>query len=230
MINNANPEELPHSALHAKAGASFANLLSQAKFTPASLARELGVSVHVVYGWNKRGVSTRSALAVARLLKCNPSDISRIESTPDPSLDFGYMRGRGRTAPVIGWDQCKKRIAAMADSQEYAVFLLHDDIDADFCYALKCPHTPAISVSSGSGMSPVLIVDPRVGGYADIKSRWGFIVDINQGLPVYRQIEDVGANRYLVSADERYPAQAMLFCESDHKILGVVIALGLAMA
>lgn len=230
MINNANHEELPHSTLHTQEGASFARLLSQAKFTPASLAKELGVSVHVVYGWNKRGVSTRSALAVARLLKCKPQEISRIESSSDTSLDFGHMRGRGRTAPVIGWEQCKKRIAAMADSQEYAAFMLADDIDADFCYALKAPHAPGVSVSTDTGLSIVLIVDPRVGGYTDTKSRWGFIVDINQGLPVYRQIEDVGADRYLVSADDRYPAQAMLFFEDHHKILGVVIALGLAMA
>ena len=223
--NDSNPE---YSL--APEGAKFADLLSESKIRPADLARRLGVSVHVIYGWNKRGVSARSAIAVSNILKCNPRDISRIESSSDPSLDFGHMRGRGRTAPVIGWEQCKKRIAAMADSSEYAVFLLDDDIDADFCYALKAPHAPGVSVSADTGMSVVLIVDPRVGGYTDIKSRWGFIVDINQERPAYRQIETVGADRYLVSADDRYPVQPMPFCEGDHKILGVVIALGLAMA
>lgn len=211
-------------------GVNFADLLGKSKITPADLARRLGVSVHVIYGWNKRGVSARSAITVSKILRCKPQEISRIGSASDPSLDFGQMRGRGRTAPVIAWAQCRKRIASMLDSEEYAVFLLEDDIDAEFCYALKCPRTPDISVAKGSGKSPALIVDPRVGGYADIKSKWGFIVDINQDLPVYRQIEHVGEDRYLVSADDHYPVQSMPFCEGDHKILGVVIAFGLAMA
>lgn len=60
-------------------GAAFAQAVERSSLTKSKLARALGVSPQSVTNWERRGVPSRYALAVSKLLHVDPGEISPVE-------------------------------------------------------------------------------------------------------------------------------------------------------
>lgn len=205
-------------------GARLWRLVADADLKPADLARLAGVSDQLVYGWLKRGVSSKSAAKVGMILGCDPGYISNT-SRKQGAEEKRFNKTTFKSVPIVDWQDIQKMPIALAASDQFAAFVIKTDLNT-MCYALRSDLAPGLYCSHGFGVSAVILVDP---GLTDLTpSKFGYVVQgPSDPLPLFRQIDISGADHYLIGVDPRYPTPPTPYTR-EHKIWGTVIAVGIA--
>lgn len=187
-------------------GASFAEAVERSRLTKSQISRALGVSPQSVTNWEKRGVPSRYALAVAQLMHVDPGDISSVEVRDIPGT-----YGAGVSAALLPM----YRESGARAGFRYADAGLVDD---DSLLLLVESEAMAPAITKGDVLAVSCGASPLPGQTVVAQDPAGRYL-----VRRYREIVPGGAFQLVPACDDF--ASITVETESGYKIIGTVSAL-----